>query len=88
MHTLNFFWGGGVPCSHAHNLLTCDQPDPKNKFSPIQKIHFDPKLRDGPLKWHILLCEQLTFFHSFGNYVESIPISLVTVIKFIQILLV
>ena len=42
---------GGFPWSKAHNLLTCDQPDPKDNFSPIKKYeiltHFDatPPLR-------------------------------------------
>ena len=26
-----------LPCSQAHNLLTCDQPDHKDNFSPIKK---------------------------------------------------
>ena len=28
---------GGFPCSQAHDLLTCYQPDLKDKFSPIKK---------------------------------------------------
>ena len=44
----------GFPCSQAHNLLTCDQPDPKDNFSTIKKYekirHFDQNFRDGPLK--------------------------------------
>ena len=27
---------GGFPCWQAHNLLTCDQLDLKDKFSPIK----------------------------------------------------
>ena len=42
MHTPNF---GGFPCLQAQNLLICDQPDPKDNFSPIKKYgiltHFD-----------------------------------------------
>ena len=43
-----------IPCSQAHNLFTCDQPDPKDRLSPIKKKnekirHFDQNLRDGPL---------------------------------------
>ena len=42
-----------LPCSQCHNLLACDQPDPKYNFS--SKIrHFDPFWRDGPLKLLIL----------------------------------
>ena len=29
---------GGFPCSQAHNLLTCDHLDLKDKISPIKKI--------------------------------------------------
>ena len=28
---------GELPCLQAHNLLTLDQPDPKDKFSQIKK---------------------------------------------------
>ena len=46
---------GGFPYSQAHNLLTRDQPDPKDNVSPIKKKyekveHFDPNFRDGPLR--------------------------------------
>ena len=38
------------PCSQTHNLLICDQPHPKDNFSPIKKIrNFDPFWRDNPL---------------------------------------
>ena len=47
---------GGFPCLQAHNLLTYDQPDLKDKFSPIKKKHekvqhFNSKFRNGPLNW-------------------------------------
>ena len=42
---------GGFPCSQAHLLLTYDQPDPKNNYSPIKKnTTFWPHLTRRPLK--------------------------------------
>ena len=42
---------GGFLRSQAHNLLTCEQSDPKDDFSLIEKIrHFDPFWRNGSLK--------------------------------------
>ena len=54
---------GGFPCSQAHKLLTCDQPDHKDKFSPIKKKYekiryFDQNFRDGPLNGHQLLSSE------------------------------
>ena len=51
-HLLPIFWW--FLCSQAHNILTCDQPDPKDKFSQIKKKyesirHYERNLRDGPL---------------------------------------
>ena len=45
----------GFPYLQAHNFLTCDQPDPKDKFftnkKKYEKVqHFDQNFRDGPLK--------------------------------------
>ena len=61
---------GGFPCSQAHNLLTCDQPDLKDKFSPIKKHekvqHFDPNFHDGPLRYG-----RETHVRCYGN--EVIP---------------
>ena len=42
---------GGFPCSQAHNPLTCDQPDPKNKLSSMKKIQYShPNLSSAPLR--------------------------------------
>ena len=30
----------GVPCSQGHNLLMCDQPDPKGSFSAKQEKNY------------------------------------------------
>ena len=62
MHTPDFW---GFPCSQAHNLLTCDQPDPKDNFSPVKKVrHIDPNLSNGPLKG---INQILAFFARKGS---------------------
>ena len=56
---------GGFPCSQAHNLSTCDQPNPKDNFSPIKKYdiltHFDAtaplRLFVPSLKRQFCLCQ-------------------------------
>ena len=71
---------GGFPCLQAYNLLTCDQPEPKNRFLQIKKdvisTHFDatvplnhlPRLINaGPIL--LLSLQQLFYETSHCSYI-------------------